>query len=74
MLGFKQFESASRFCNALGDRRNYPTVRPTDDEHVPAEVRRKIFTSQVVDSNDRAVRLNTGIDHVFGSIKSPSER
>ena len=46
MLGFKQFESASRFCTAFDELRNYLRVQSTGSEHVPAEVRRKIFTSK----------------------------
>jgi putative transposase len=46
MLGFKQFESASRFCTAFDELRNYLIVQSTGSEHVPAEVRRKIFTNK----------------------------
>ena len=46
MLGFKLFESASRFCTALDELRNYLRVRAVDDEHVPANARRKIFTDR----------------------------
>jgi putative transposase len=46
MLGFKQFESASRFCNAFDELRNYLRIRATEGEHVPADVRRKIFTNK----------------------------
>jgi len=46
MLGFKQFESASRFCTAFDELRNYLRVRSAGNEHVPAEVRRKIFTGK----------------------------
>ena len=46
MLGFKQFESASRFCNAFDELRNYLRIRSAGNEHVPADVRRKIFTSK----------------------------
>ncbi|NQW20602.1 MAG: IS6 family transposase, partial [Chloroflexi bacterium] len=46
MLGFKQFESASRFCTAFDELRNYLRVQFSGSEHVPAEVRRKIFTSK----------------------------
>jgi transposase-like protein len=46
MLGFKQFESASRFCTAFDELRNYLRVQSTGSEHVPAEVRRKIFTKK----------------------------
>ena len=44
MLGFKQFESASRFCTAFDELRNYLRIRATEGEHVPADTRRKIFT------------------------------
>ena len=46
MLGFKQFESASRFCTAFDELRNYLRVRVKGGEHVPAEARRKIFTNR----------------------------
>ena len=46
MLGFAKFESASRFCNAFDELRNYLRVRPTGGEHVPADARRKIFTDR----------------------------
>jgi putative transposase len=46
MLGFKQFESASRFCTAFDELRNYLRVQATGREHVPAGTRRKIFTSK----------------------------
>jgi transposase-like protein len=46
MLGFKQFESASRFCNAFDELRNYLRVQPVGSEHVSADVRRKIFTNK----------------------------
>jgi transposase-like protein len=43
MLGFKRFESASRFCTAFDELRNYLRVRSAGNEHVPADVRKKIF-------------------------------
>jgi putative transposase len=46
MLGFKQFESASRFCTEFDELRNYLRVQSTGSEHVSAEVRRKIFTNK----------------------------
>ena len=46
MLGFKQFESASRFCTAFDELRNYLRVRSVGSEHVPANARRKIFTER----------------------------
>ena len=46
MLGFKRFESASRFCTAFDELRNYLRVSATEGEHVPADVRRKIFTNK----------------------------
>ena len=62
MIGFKQFESASRFCNAFDELRNYLKIRSAGNEHVPAED----LHQQVVDSSDRAVSINTEYDHVFG--------
>ena len=46
MLGFKQFESASRFCTVFDELRNYLRVQSTGSEHVPADTRRKIFTNK----------------------------
>jgi putative transposase len=46
MLGFKQFESASRFCKPFDELRNYLKIRSAGNENVPAGVRRKIFTSR----------------------------
>jgi putative transposase len=46
MLGFQQFESASRFCNAFDELRNYLRVGYAGSRYVPAEVRRKIFTNK----------------------------
>ncbi len=46
MLGFAKFESASRFCTAFDELRNYLRVRVIDGEYVPADVRRKIFTDK----------------------------
>jgi len=46
MLGFAKFESASRFCNAFDELRNYLRVRATAGEHVSASSRRKIFTER----------------------------
>jgi transposase-like protein len=46
MLGFKQFESASRFCTAFDELRNYLRVQSAGMEHVPAKVRRKSFTNK----------------------------
>jgi transposase-like protein len=46
MLGFAKFESASRFCNAFDEFRNYLRVRSVDGEHVSASSRREIFTER----------------------------
>ena len=46
MLGFAKFESASRFCTAFDELRNYLRVRSANGEHVPSDVRRKIFTDK----------------------------
>ncbi len=46
MLGFRSFESASRFCTAFDELRNYLKVRATEAEHAPASVRREIFTGK----------------------------
>jgi len=46
MLGFKQFESASRFCTAFDELRNYLRVQSGGSKHVPAKVRRQIFANR----------------------------
>ncbi|MCH7972099.1 MAG: DDE-type integrase/transposase/recombinase, partial [Chloroflexi bacterium] len=46
MLGFQNFESASRFCSAFDELRNYLRVRLADDEPIPASRRREIFTAR----------------------------
>ena len=46
MLGFAKFESASRFCMAFDELRNYIRVRAVRIENVPADVRRQIFTNR----------------------------
>ena len=46
LLGFAKFESASRFCTAFDELRNYLRVRAVRLENVPADVRRKIFTNR----------------------------
>ena len=46
MLGFAKFEPASRLCNAFDELRNYLRVQSAGNEHVSADVRRKIFTDR----------------------------
>lgn len=46
MLGFKQFDSASRFCTAFDELRNYLKVRTTVGEQVSAADRRQIFSDK----------------------------
>jgi putative transposase len=43
MLGFGRFESASRFCNAFDELRNYLRIQRSEDRPVTASDRRKIF-------------------------------
>jgi len=43
MLGVTRFESASRFCTAFDELRNYMGVQSARGEHVPGDVRRKLF-------------------------------
>jgi transposase-like protein len=43
MLGFKQFDSASRFCTAFDELRNYLKVKTKGQEKVSAAHRRQIF-------------------------------
>lgn len=46
MLGFKQFGSASRFCTAFDELRNYLRVKKSKGEQVSASDRRRIFSSK----------------------------
>ncbi|MDA1298205.1 MAG: IS6 family transposase, partial [Chloroflexi bacterium] len=46
MLGFKQFESASRFCTEFDELRNYLRVKNTGREKVLAADRRRIFSGK----------------------------
>ena len=46
MLGFRNFESARRFCTAFDELRNYMRVRSVGDEPIPASSRREIFTGR----------------------------
>jgi putative transposase len=46
MLGFQNFESASRFCSAFDELRNYLRARSVDDEPIPASSRREIFAGR----------------------------
>ena len=46
MLGFAKFESASRFCNAFDELRNYLRVNARSGEYVSADARRMIFTDR----------------------------
>ena len=46
MLGFSNFESASRFCSAFDELRDYLRVSSVDFEPIPASSRREIFTGR----------------------------
>ena len=46
MLGFKRFESASRFCTAFDELRNYQRGRPTHDKQTTSADRRQIFRTK----------------------------
>ena len=46
MLGFAKFESASRFCTAFDELRNYLRVQSAVGVHIWANARRKIFTDK----------------------------
>ena len=46
MLGFAKFESASRFCSAFDELRNYLRVRTVDGQQISASSRREIFTDR----------------------------
>ena len=46
MLGFGRFESASRFCTAFDELRQYLRVRPPQGEQVSSSDRRQIFSSR----------------------------
>ena len=43
MLGFAKFESASRFCSAFDELRNYLRVRSKEGEQLSASIRNEIF-------------------------------
>ncbi len=46
MLGFAKFESASRFCNAFDELRNYLRIQTVSGQRVSASSRRQIFTER----------------------------
>ena len=46
MLGFRNFESASRFCSAFDELRNYLRARSVEDEPITASTRREIFAAR----------------------------
>ena len=46
MLGFAKFESASRFCTAFDELRNYLRVRTVDGQQISASSWREIFTDR----------------------------
>jgi transposase-like protein len=46
MLGFAKFESASRFCSAFDELRNYLKVGALDGQQASASSRRIIFTQR----------------------------
>jgi transposase-like protein len=46
MLGFAKFESASRFCTAFDELRNYLRVLAPDGQQLSASRRRQIFTER----------------------------
>jgi putative transposase len=46
MLGFAKFESASRFCNAFDELRNYLRVPRVSNQRISALNRREIFTEK----------------------------
>jgi len=46
MLGFAKFESASRFCSAFDELRNYLRVPIVSNQRISASSRRQIFTDK----------------------------
>jgi len=46
MLGFAKLESASRFCTAFDELRNYLRVRTVDGQQISASSQREIFTDR----------------------------
>ncbi|MDA1296856.1 MAG: DDE-type integrase/transposase/recombinase [Chloroflexi bacterium] len=46
MLGFKQFDSASRFCTAFDELRSYLRLPNLKGEQVSASERRRIFSGK----------------------------
>ena len=46
MLGFKNFESASRFCTAFDEFRNYLSTKPASVDELTASRRRDAFNER----------------------------
>lgn len=46
MLGFGYMESATRFCSAFEELRQYLRFRPGPGEHVPLSERRRVFLAR----------------------------
>ena len=46
MLGFGNFESASRFCTAFDEVRHYFRVRHRGEAHVPLAEQRQLFVGR----------------------------
>ncbi len=46
MLGFGNFDSASRFCAAFDELRQYLRVRRRGERHVPLAEQRRLFTTR----------------------------
>ncbi len=46
MLGFKKFESASRFCTAFDELRNYLRIQTPSDRRMASAQRREIFNQR----------------------------
>ncbi len=44
MLGFGNFESASRFCSAFDELHQHLRVRRRGERHVPLAEQRRLFT------------------------------
>jgi hypothetical protein len=46
MLGFGRFESASRFCTAFDELRNYLTVTDSTHDGITAAEKRTVFSAR----------------------------
>jgi transposase-like protein len=68
MLCFAKFESASRFCTAFDELRNYLRVPTTSNQWISASSRRQIFSEKWSTLMTELSSLITGFEGVFRSL------